>query len=119
MMQSLTQTWYLTCGKSRGHTIFFASLKLVGQVFPLGRRSCQNVMFSSKHVSVILCFTFISRAMSATFRPLGIASFIQWSNRIYLKLIQLEFLSGGNSCVITRLVQKQLLKMRVMHPVHR
>src|SRR3954471_9557484 len=47
---------------------------------------------------------------------LGIASFIQWSNRIYLKLIQLDFLSGGNSCVISRLVQKQLLKMRVMHP---
>src|SRR3954462_15820405 len=67
-MQSLTQTWYLTCGKSREHTIFFASLKLVGQVFPLGRRSFQNVMFSSKHVSIILCFTFISRAMSATFR---------------------------------------------------
>src|SRR3954466_2779860 len=43
---------------------------------------------------------------------IGIASFIQWSNRIYLKLIQLDFLSGGNSCVITRLVQKQLLKMR-------
>src|SRR4051812_22788193 len=68
MMQSLTQTWYLTCGKSRGHTIFFASLKLVGQVFPLGRQSCQNVMFSSKHVSVILCFTFISRAMRTNFR---------------------------------------------------
>src|SRR3954462_11224761 len=50
---------------------------------------------------------------------LGIASFIQWSNRIYLKLIQLDFLSGGNSCVITRLVKKQLLKMRVLHPVQR
>src|SRR3954466_12771711 len=68
MMQSLTQTCYLTCGKSRGHTIFFASLKLVDQVFPLGRSSYQNVLFSSKHVSVILCFTFISRAMSATLR---------------------------------------------------
>src|SRR3954469_8152105 len=50
---------------------------------------------------------------------LGIASFIQWSNRVHLKLIQLGFLSGGSSCVITRLVQKQLLKMRVLHPVHR
>src|SRR3954464_7948451 len=50
---------------------------------------------------------------------LGIASFIQWSNHIYLKFIQLDFLLGGSSCVITRLVQKQLLKMRVLHPVHR
>src|SRR3954469_3564305 len=50
---------------------------------------------------------------------LGIASFIQWSNCFHLKLIQLGFLSGGSSCVITRLVQKQLLKMRVLHPVHR
>src|ERR1041385_5606643 len=50
---------------------------------------------------------------------LRIASFIQWSNCVHLKLILLGFLSGGSSCVITRLVQKQLLKMRVLHPVHR
>src|SRR4051812_35581076 len=68
MMQLFMQTWYFTCGKSRGHTIFFASSKLVGHLFPFGRRSCQNDMFSSKHASVILCFTFISRAMSVTFR---------------------------------------------------
>ena len=49
---------------------------------------------------------------------LGPASFIQWSNRVYLQLIQLGFLSGGSSCVI-RLLEKQLLNMRVLHPAHR
>src|SRR3954462_3253505 len=120
MMQSLTQTWYLTCGKSRGHTIFFASLKLVGQVFPM------KTFLPECHVFVEAClghfvFYFHLQSHERYFQAgiLGIASFIQWSNCIYLKLIQLDFLSGGSSCVITRLVQKQLLKMRVLHPVHR
>jgi hypothetical protein len=33
------QAWYLTYGRSRGHTIFLASSILVGHVFPLGRLS--------------------------------------------------------------------------------
>src|SRR3954466_5972855 len=99
MIQLFMHTWYFTCGKSRGHTIFFASSELVGHLFLLGRRSCQNDMFSSKHASVILCFSFISRAMSVTFRRVS-SGLHQWTNRVYLQLIQLGFLSGGSSCVI-------------------
>src|SRR3954467_14691609 len=67
-MQSLMQTWYLTCGRSRGQRTFLASAILVGHVLPFGRRSCQNVMLSSKLSLVHLCFAFISIAPSVTFK---------------------------------------------------
>src|SRR3954467_231992 len=67
MMQSLMHTWYLMCGRSKGHTILLASSILVGHVFPFGRRSCQNAIISSKLASVNLCFAFISIALSVTF----------------------------------------------------
>src|SRR4051812_23642448 len=67
-MQSFMQTWYLTCGRLRGHMTFLASAILVGHVLPFGRRSCQNAMLSSKLSSVHLCFSFISIAQSVTFK---------------------------------------------------
>src|SRR4051812_48725323 len=67
-MQSFMQTWYLTCGRSRGQRTFLASAILVGHVLPFGRRSCQNAMLSSKLSSVHLCFYFISIAPSVTFK---------------------------------------------------
>src|SRR3954470_16794027 len=66
-MQLLMHTWYLTCGRSRGQTIFLASSILVGHVFPSGRRSCQNAIISSKLASLNLCFAFISIALTVTF----------------------------------------------------
>src|SRR4051812_28958523 len=66
-VRSLMQAWYLTYGRSRGQTIFLASSILVGHVFPSGRRSCQNPIISSKLVSLNLCFSFISIALSVTF----------------------------------------------------
>src|SRR3954466_14230116 len=47
MMQSFKQTWYLTCGRSRGHKTFLASAILVGNVLSFGRQAFQNVIISS------------------------------------------------------------------------
>ena len=58
--------WYLSCGRSRGHTTFLASSTLLGNVFPSGRRSCHNSMFRLKLASVHLFCDFISRASSVT-----------------------------------------------------
>jgi hypothetical protein len=66
--QSLIQAWYLTYGRFRGHTSFLASSILVGHVFPLGRRFCQNLMFLLKLTSVHLLSVFIFRALSVTLK---------------------------------------------------
>src|SRR3954462_8808269 len=60
--------WYLTFGRSRGHTIFLASSILLGQVFPCGRRSFQNSMLVVYLTSVHLYCAFISRLVSVTFK---------------------------------------------------
>src|SRR3954470_6859982 len=62
------QAWYLTYGRSRGHTIILASHILLGQVFPCERRSCQNSMLAVKLTSVHMYCAFISRLVSITFR---------------------------------------------------
>ena len=64
--QSLMQAWYLSCGRSRGHTTFLASSILHGNVFPFGRRSCQNCRFLLKLESVHLFLVFIYRQSSVT-----------------------------------------------------
>src|SRR3954466_11197765 len=115
-MQSFMQTWYLTCGRSRGQRTFLASAILVGHVLPFGRRSCQNAMLSSKLSSVHLCFAFISIAKCYIQAGIPVvASFVQLCNRVFLELRHLGFLSSCTSCV-QRLFDKQLLNMRVPHP---
>src|SRR3954470_10454156 len=71
MMQSFKQTWYLTCGRSRGHTTFLASTILVGHVLSFGRRACQNAIISSYLSSVHLCFAFNCINSSVTFKRLS------------------------------------------------
>src|SRR5215216_832455 len=63
-MQSLMHAWYLTCGRSRGHTIFLASSTLVGHRFPAGRTSFRYLTCSSRLVSVNLFLAFIFRSWS-------------------------------------------------------
>src|SRR3989337_3299783 len=63
-MQSLMHAWYLTCGRSRGHTIFLASSTLVGHRFPAGRASFRYLRSSSWLVSVHLFLAFVFRSSS-------------------------------------------------------
>src|SRR3990170_5770638 len=63
-MQSLMHAWYLTCGRSRGHTIFLASSTLVGHRFPAGRTFFRYFRSSSRLVSVHLFFAFVFRSSS-------------------------------------------------------
>src|SRR5664279_2418910 len=74
MMQSLMQAWYLTCGKSRGHTIFLASSILVGHTFPSGRSLCRYFKCASRLASFHLYFAFVCRRLSVTFKRVSLGS---------------------------------------------
>src|SRR3954471_8151777 len=55
---------HVTCGRSRGHTIFLASSTLVGHRFPAGRTSFRYLRCSSRQVSVHLFLAFVFRSWS-------------------------------------------------------
>src|SRR3954463_11935457 len=61
-------TWYFSCGKSKGHTTFLASSQLVGHEFPSESLLCQYCRLASMLTSVHLCFSFILRTSSTTFK---------------------------------------------------
>src|SRR5215216_3778674 len=63
-MQSLMHAWYLTCGRSRGHTIFLGSSTLVGHRFPAGRTSFRYLRCSSRLVLVHLFLAFVFKSWS-------------------------------------------------------
>src|SRR5664279_13899 len=74
MMQSLMHAWYFTCGKSRGHTIFLASSKLVGHTFPLGKTVCRQSKCSLRLASFHLCFAFVCRRLSVKLKRVALGS---------------------------------------------
>src|SRR3954467_3993180 len=61
-------TWYFSCGKSKGHTNFLASSQLVGHELPSGSLLYQYCRLALTLTSVHLCFSFILRTSSATFK---------------------------------------------------
>src|SRR3954469_4015270 len=61
-------TWYFSCGKSKGHMTFLASSQLVGHGLPSESLLCQFCRLASTFMSVHLCFSFILRTSSATFK---------------------------------------------------
>src|ERR1041385_8079021 len=61
-------TWYFSCGKSKGHTTFLASSQLLGHELPSGSVLCQYCRLASTLMSVHLCFAFILRTSTATFK---------------------------------------------------